>query len=218
MRIKALCFIILLLPLLTGCFDLVEEITIHNNGSGTFVFEANLSQSKTKIKTMMALDSMDGIKIPSIKELNKEMDKAKGILLASDGISNFTESRNFDDFIFSSHFDFRDVTCLNKALSTLFKAFNPGVSPPENSYQFDNHTFTRKNDYNGRQEIKKIQKKEIALLGSANMTCIYRFDTDIKEFSNKDAKLSKSGKALFLKLPIPDLVNGTKNISNTIKL
>jgi hypothetical protein len=211
-------FLFLLFISFTGCFDLVEEVTLHSDGSGSFLFEANLSQSKTRLKTLMTLDSIDGLKIPSTDQLNKEMDKAKMTLTGSEGISHFKETRNFDDFIFSARFEFRNVAYLNAALAHLFKAFNPGVPAPENSYLFSDKTFTRKNEYSGKQEIKKIPRKELLLLENASLTCIYRFDQPVQGFSNQDAKLSKNGKALLLKLQIPDLLNGKKTVANTIKL
>lgn len=216
---KSLYFVFFLLVLFSGCFDLVEEVTVHSNGSGSFLFEANGSQSKTKLKTLLALDSLDGFKVPSIESLNQDMDKAKAILLASDGISNFTDKRNFEEYIFSMRFDFRDVSSLNHALTHLFKTFNRSKIPaPENTFQYHSNVFERKNEYQGKPDLTKLPRKELDMLEGASFTSIYRFDKLIQNYNNPDAKLSKNGKVVFLKLSIPDLIKGNKTISNTINL
>ncbi len=210
-----LSFTLLFLP---GCFDLVEDISVHSDGSGSFLFLANLSQSRIKLKTLMALDSVDGFKVPSVGQLTAEIEKATRLLSASDGITHVENKKNFDDFIFSMHFDFRDVTCLNKALITLFVAFSPKGTPvPQSSFKLDSQSFTCTDGYDATKEKKKIPRKDLVLMGDANMTCIYRFDQSIAEFSNTDAKLSKNGKSVLLRVPVPDLVNGNKHLTNSIK-
>ena len=166
----------------------------------------------------MALDSMDGLKIPSVMEIKRDLEKATRILSASEGISKVENSSNFDDFIFSMHFEFKNITCLNNALTNLSAAFTPpGRTPPASSFGFDSKSFSRTNEYDGKREMKRIPAKDLALIGSASMTCIYHFDKTVSQFSNADARLSKNKKAVMLKLPVTDLMNGSKHISNTIK-
>jgi hypothetical protein len=217
--VRSVFLLICFFVLFTGCFDLVEDVTFHPDGSGTFLFEANLSQSKTKLKTIQLLDSVDGMKVPTVQQINKDLNKARDILLSADGIVNLTEKRNMEDYIFSVHFDFRNIACLNSALSKLYKAFNPAKAKvPDDPFQYDLKTFVRRNEYQGKQEMKKLPDKEVALLENATFTGIYRFDNSVLTFSNTDSKLSKNGKAVLLKLHVNDLIKGTKSIANTIKL
>jgi hypothetical protein len=218
MRFRAPYLLLLFPVFLCSCFDLIEELSLRADGSGTYLFEANLSQSKTKLNALLALDSMDGYKIPSREQIRKDIIKAKEVLAASEGISMVTQKIDFEEYIFSMKFDFKNIDCLNKALIALHKAYPTGgpVHPANDAFKLEGNTFTRMNEYEGRTEMKKIPKKDSAMLGQAAITCIYRFEKDIKHFSNPDAKLSKNGKALLLKLPITELINGKKKLSNTI--
>jgi hypothetical protein len=219
MRFRALYFIFLLPVVLSGCFDLVEEITMHSDGSGTYLFEANLSQSKTKLNALMALDSVDGFKIPSKDQIRKDLTKARQLLAASEGISGVSDKIDFDEFIFKIQFDFKTLADLNKAIATLRKAFPAKEAhPAPDLFKLEGNTFTRVNEYEGRAELKKIPRKDSSLLEQASLTCIYRFDKTIKQASNTDARISKNGKAIFLKLPLIALVSGKKKLSNTILL
>ncbi len=212
--------LLLLFPVLcTGCFDLVEEVNVHADGSGSYAFEANLSQSKTRLNTIMALDSLDGFKIPSKEQIGKDLERAKKVLEASPGISKVDDKTDFDNYIFSLRFDFINIKFLNAALLSLHKSFDPGHSiPPKDGFRLDGKIFERINEYKVPHEIDKVPKKELALLNDAFLTCIYRFDQAVVSFSNADAKLSKNGKAILLKLSVPEVLKGTKNISDIIQI
>jgi len=219
MPFKSALLFLFLTVLCAGCFDLVEEVNLRADGSGTFLFEANLSQSKTKLQTMMALDSVDGFKIPSKKQIQDEMDKARKILESSEGISKVSSKIDFDNYIFSLGFEFSNVKILDHALTAMHAAFSSGKSIHEkNGFRQEGTTFERINEYTVPHEVKAVPKKEMDLLNNASFTCIYRFDQTILSFSNADARLSKNGKALFLKLSIPDILNGTKNVSDIIQI
>ncbi|MFI5148323.1 MAG: hypothetical protein ACHQRM_01210 [Bacteroidia bacterium] len=219
MRFRAIYLLLLLPVFLSSCFDLVEELTLHPDGSGTYLFEANLSQSKTKLNALLTLDSMDGIKIPSREMIRKDITKARQVLAASEGISMVNDKINFEDYIFSMQFDFKNITSLNKALLSLRKAFpsKESRSVPA-AFKLEGNTFTRLNEYEGRAEIKKLPPRDSSMLDNAFLTCIYRFDKGIKTSSNTNARISKNGKAVLLKVTVSELLNGKKKLSNTILL
>ena len=54
----------------------MDELTIHDDGSGTLKYAINLSSSRVKVNSILALDSLDGKKVPSIDEI-----KAKNNLI-----------------------------------------------------------------------------------------------------------------------------------------
>ena len=59
-------YLIGLLLLLSSCFDIVEEIDLNENGSGTYGITLNLSQSKIRLSSIMLLDSSQGYKVPKV--------------------------------------------------------------------------------------------------------------------------------------------------------
>ncbi|NGM90182.1 hypothetical protein G5B35_23070, partial [Parapusillimonas sp. SGNA-6] len=110
--------------MLTGCFDVVEEVDINSNGSGRIKATVNLSKSKTKVASLMKLDKVDGIKIPSKTEIQKEADAIVRLLKQTSGISDVQSSLDFDNYIATLSCSFNDVKALNafsKILSAHFK-------------------------------------------------------------------------------------------------
>jgi hypothetical protein len=62
---------LLLIFTLTSCVEIIDDIKLNLDGSGVFKYTINLSQSKTSVTSILALDSLDGkkvMKLPEIKE------------------------------------------------------------------------------------------------------------------------------------------------------
>ena len=51
----------------------MDELTIHDDGSGTLKYAINLSSSRVKVNSILALDSLDGKKVPSIEEIKTKI-------------------------------------------------------------------------------------------------------------------------------------------------
>jgi hypothetical protein len=71
---------IILIPILSSCFEVIEEIAIKNDGTGDVVLTINLSQSKTKVASVMLLDSVQGYKVPSKQKIQQELNEAVAYL------------------------------------------------------------------------------------------------------------------------------------------
>lgn len=215
----------LLLPcvlfLWTGCFEILEDITIKANGTGTFYYTVNMSQSKAKLKSVMALDSVDGYRIPKRPDIEKDLEKAKKTLQGVKGISNVQLTSNFDDFIFSLKYDFTSVATLNESLQVLAQAFSnekqriPGA---DNNFSLTAKLFERKSNYNAKKESEKLRAKDAEILSKATYTSVYHFEKTITKCSNKDAKLSPNKKNVMVKVNLLQLVKGEKQIANRIEL
>ena len=55
--------------MLSACIEILDDIKFNADGSGTFKYTINLSSSKVKINSILALDSLDGKKVPSKNEI-----------------------------------------------------------------------------------------------------------------------------------------------------
>ena len=66
--------IILLFP---ACFEIVEEVSLNNDGSGSFCFTINMSQSKLNINAMLLLDSVNGRPVPKMENMKKTVSAIK---------------------------------------------------------------------------------------------------------------------------------------------
>src|SRR3982750_2374922 len=88
-----------LIPLFSSCFEVIEEISMRNDGTGDVVLTINLSQSRTKVASVMLLDSVQGYKVPSKQKIQQELSEAVAYLKKSEGISNVKSSSDFNSYI-----------------------------------------------------------------------------------------------------------------------
>ena len=71
--IKQICTLLSLILILSSCIEIIDDIKLNLDGSGTFKYNINLSSSRTKVNSIIALDSIDGRKIPSLDEIKEKV-------------------------------------------------------------------------------------------------------------------------------------------------
>lgn len=207
----------------SGCFEILEEVTMKSNGSGTFTYTVNMSQSKAKLASVMALDSVDGHKVPKQNDVIDQIKKAQKTLQGISGITNVAPTWDFTNYIFVMKFDFNNTATLNHALLTLAQTMTKDkdkskVPSTISAFAYASNVFSRKNEYNSKAEIDKLKQKDLDILKTSTYTCIYRFESEVKSCSNADAKISSNKKNVMLKLNMLELLKGDKKIQNTITL
>ena len=98
---------VFLLCTITSCFEVIEEVNLKNDGSGSMIFTLNMSKSKAKLASIMLLDSVNGFKVPSRKDIQKSLDEIVAELNKAEGITNVKETADYDNFIFSVSCNFK---------------------------------------------------------------------------------------------------------------
>ena len=206
--------------LFSGCFEILEEVTIHENGSGNATITLNISQSKTRLASIMLMDSINGYNVPTEVEIRQHIKELAQKIKRTKGVSNVNTVVNFDDYIFSLSCDFATVEALNKVLASISSKKDVAMMAKKKPFSFDKKrkVFSRNYHYNIASEFKKIKKDDREILKGASVTTIYRFDKPVVSTKNKACKVAKSKKAVFLKVSAEDLVKGRKNIKNQIQL
>lgn len=215
--------IILVLPLLslTSCIEIFDDLTIHNDGSGTFKYNVNLSSSKLKINSILALDSLNGIKVPSIEEIKSEIARVKSKFEIKPGISNVVIESNFTDFIFKIKCDFTNVNYLQNAIKEVVTEENlikNADNLSHNWISWEGQKLTRDIPDLSFKKSKELTVNEIDLLTQGKYTSITRFDRTIEKFDNSTAKLSASKMAIMLQTNTYSLLQNAKLLENTIYL
>uniref|UniRef100_F4C1Q9 Lipoprotein n=1 Tax=Sphingobacterium sp. (strain 21) TaxID=743722 RepID=F4C1Q9_SPHS2 len=224
MTLKNRCLYVLLFfstISLSACFEVIEEINVHKNGSGNMTVTLNLSQSKTKLSSVMLLDSINGYKVPDKVQIQRNLNEAVAILKKTPGISSFKHRVDFENFIAFVSFSFEKVDNLNHLSKIIYEKLK--IKPTGKSlYNFDTRTQLFSRNYTYAQEAKsaymKLKEADKQVFKNASYTCIYRFDSVVKQSTNKQAKLSGTKKAVMLHTSILDLINGRANITNQIQL
>lgn len=180
----------------------------------------NLSQSKSKLASIMLLDSLNGYAIPKEKDINRFMNETVDFLKKSNGISNIKKSVDLKNYIASVSFSFKEVSSINGITQKLLS--QQKTKAPGNNYFFDkpSNTFKRTYQYSAemKKEYSKLKPKDKEIFKTAGFTSIFRFENAITSSSNKTAKISPSGKAIMIKAAAIDLIFGVANISNNIQL
>ncbi|SFU27581.1 hypothetical protein SAMN05216480_101227 [Pustulibacterium marinum] len=217
--VKLLSLFILLIST-SSCFEVIEEVSLNKNGSGTIELTLNLSQSKTKLASVMLLDSVNGHKIPSKTDIEKHVLDLVNDLKSAPGLSNVKHTIDFDNYILSLRCDFKKVENLNNFAQQVWD--KQKVSGQFKSYNYDvsKMLFQRKFDFGNKlkESYSKLSKDDKNVFDNASYTLIYRFENPVKSFSNKNSKLSKSKKALMMKLNANNFIQQNVTIENTIQL
>lgn len=220
---KIRLFILLFcIPLLcSSCFEIIEEITLRADGSGDMVITVNLSQSKTKVASILLMDSVNGYKVPDRKTIQREINEAVANLKKMPGISNVKSTTDFNNYIASISFSFKDVANVNNISKNILEAQKIKTTNIS-TYTFNKATSTFARDYkyyaSAKSEYNKLKKEDKEVFKTASYTSIYRFPAPVAKQSNTLAKLSKSQKAVMLKCSVLDLINGKVSVSNQIQL
>jgi hypothetical protein len=214
------CFAILGF-MLTGCIEIIDDLKLNLDGSGTFKYSVNLSSSKVKINSILALDTLDGQKVPSKEEIKEKISNFKFNLSQKKGITNVIIEEDFTNYIFKISCDFDDLSSLQTAIK---RTISDLVSHQKN--EFDEHEWITWEDNAlersvpqiAMEQINKLKKEDIELLKSGSYTCISRFDKEIKSCENPASVISKNKRAAMLRINTYDLSKNVDIMHNKIIL
>ncbi len=219
---KKIVFLFAILLLFSGCFEIIEEVELNEDGSGSLTYTLNLSQSKTKINSALLMDSLGGYKVPDEQEIKNKISEVINKLKKSEGLTNVKSQQNFEDYIFTFSCDFKNIQNLNQAakyLNDSYKIHDQNLSSATH-FLFDkkNNVFRRKGDYGEKADPSQVEDEMLSALKKAEFTSIYRFNQEVKSVSNEAAKISPNNKAVMLNHKALEIATGKQSIENTIIL
>lgn len=219
-KIIQLFILVPIMALCTGCFELVEQVTIKEGNSGTYKLIGNFSQSKGTLQGLMTKDSVMGARIPSISEINTNIQKVKDKFASMPGISNVTIKKDYSSFIFEMSCDFTTVKALDEALVNTLSAFSKNQNQiASGNYAMSGKVFKRQIVYDYTREVAKNMNSQFqGILEKATFLAIYRFPNTIKSISNSKASISANRKATMLKVSLLDISKSKAAIANTVVL
>jgi hypothetical protein len=215
-------FLLIIIPFLcSSCFEIIEEINMKADGSGDMIITVNLSQSKTKVASILLMDSINGYKVPDKLTIQKEINKAVANLKKMPGISNVKSTTDFTNFIGTISFSFKDVSQINNITRDILESQKIKATNIS-TYSYNKSTAMFSRDYKyystAKTEYNKLKKEDKEIFKTATYTSIYRFPTTISKQTNTLAKVSKSQKAVMQKCSVMNLINGTVSVTNQIQL
>jgi hypothetical protein len=201
-----------------SCFEVIEEVKMKDDGSGHFNFVINFSQSKTKINSVLKMQKINGHQIPTKEEIINEASKLETLAQNTEGISNVKTNIDLTNYIFTFNLDFQKINNLNTIFLKLKsnKKIDPAIAT--DYFTFNNKKFIRSQKVPVKALYDKLEKADKDVFQTAKYTSVYKFDSTIKSFSNKNATASKSNKAIKLNSSVINVINGSEKIENTITL
>jgi hypothetical protein len=204
-----------------SCVDIVDDISIKSDGTGTFKYSVNLSGSRVKVNSILALDSLDGKKVPSIPEIKEKINRYKEILSQKEGISNVKVESDFTNFIFKFQCDFTSVVHLQKALKefVLEESKNKTIKDLETNWLiWEMNKLSRSVPSMTTDFTSKLKKEDAEALKRGNYMSISRFDKTIEKVDNPAALISANKQAVMIKSTPYALIQNLKVLENIIYL
>jgi hypothetical protein len=205
--------------LLSGCFNITDEIFLEKDGSGNYSTVIDMSKLKEMLDMMKTMlpDSLAG---QNSNEGLKELDSLQNMwrdLETIPGISNVKRQKN-ENYVVSVSFHFANVQSLNEAMSRRSRKEN---EPPSRSIPF--YSFTPGNfscndtTLAGMSDLLKGLNKggdndslAMALnmmkgmMGDMNYKTIYHLPSKVSSVSNKQAKIAEDGKTVTINIELAE--------------
>ena len=208
---------IFLLFILSSCVEIIDDISINDDGSGTFKYSINLSQSKVKVNSYLALDSINGEKVMKLPDVKSKVLIFKNNLKLQPGISNVVISENYEDYIIKIQCDFDNLSNLQKGIQ---KSISLTLGGEETNYEwisFNNNVFFRSVPDLTNQISEKL-KLDYSKLNEGSYTSITRFKKLVGKYENYSSIISKNGNSVMLKTTPKNIIENIHILDNKITL
>lgn len=213
--------LLFLLFTMGSCVEIIDDLYVKSDGSGTFKYTVNLSSSVVKINSILALDSLDGRKVPSISDIQLKINTYVEKLDKKEGLSNVKLDANYKDFIFKFQCDFTNVQVLQKAIKEIVQEENKNTEIKElehNWLVWDGSKLVRSIPTLPEKIVDRMKKEDAEALQKGTYLSISRFDRMIEKYDNPVAKLSGNKLAILIKTNPYSLTQNTELLENTIYL
>lgn len=222
MRLKQINSILLFLGLFvfSSCIEIIDDLTLHPNGSGEWKIKINLSESTIKINSVLALDSINGYKVPTKAELSNKALSFKNTLQKQTGISQVTLEEDLTHYIWTVSIHFNTLKNLELAVFNALKMQGiKGVKLPENGFvRKNNKNVVKQFPFDLSQLSAKLKAEDRTKLFQGKYISILRFDDIILKNSNLHYAISKNRKATMAQYSLKECLQNASIINNNTTL
>lgn len=222
MKHRILGWLLLMIAVVcSSCFEVVEEIQLNENGSGQFALIINMSESKVKLNSIMSLDSIQGHKVPSRAEINRQMGNIKQKLSSIQGISSAQVNFDYNEFIGTVKFSFKNVDQINAAMRAIMETYRvKEYSIPYYQYNVTHKLFTRTFHTlpQTMTQYNKLKREDREIFQKARFTSVFKFNKEIRQSDNTLARVSNNKKAVMQQTNMHNVITNTTKINQSITL
>jgi hypothetical protein len=206
---------------LSSCIEILDDISFNSDGSGVFRYTLNLSSSKLKINSILALDSLDGKRVPSKLELQEKVAILVDTLNFQEGISNVMLEEDYENYIFKIAFDFENSAALLDAVEVTMNTAGSDPDETEKQYNWmswDGHVLIRQIPDLSTFKFRMVKKEDQDLMKNGMYTSISRFVSPVDKIENTAAILSKNNRAVLLRNSLFDVFGDPSIMGNRISV
>lgn len=216
-------FVLGMLLSLTSCIEILDDISLNKDGSGTLKYNVNLSASKVKINSVLALDSLEGKRVPELVEIEDYLRKFVFHLDQEKGISNVVLESDYDNFMFKLSCDFVSLERLQNGIKAALKQVvkNPDdvkLSDQDMWIFFAEGRWTRSIPDLEIPKKNNLSLEEIEDLKKGSYISITRFEYPVKSVSNPKAVIAKNKLAVMVRENAYAVLENPNVLENTIMI
>jgi hypothetical protein len=216
-----LLFVFLSTLLFSSCFEILEELQLNDNGTGTFSLTINMSESKVKLNSMMMLDSFQGHKIPKKADIQKQLSHIRNKVNNILGISATQTNFDHNEYVGNIKFNFTNVQQVHTAMKVIMDEYKiANYSIPNYQYHTQSKTLSRTFTTQAKTiaQYNKLKKEDKEIFQKAKFTSIFRFNKEVSTSNNALSKISKNRKAVMQQTNLHSIITNTTQINNNITL
>lgn len=207
---------------LSSCIEIVDDLRINEDGSGVLNYNINLSSSKVKINSIFALDSLDGKKVPTKLEIEREIRAFRQQLAQQPGIKGVDLTLDFENYLFKWQVSFEDIDVLQEALNNTAKSMSKKqgewFAEDLSWLQWDEEALIRSVPEIHESKVGQLKPEDRDLLRTGSYISITRFSVPVDTCDHPDAVISKNRKAVMIRTDALSLSQNLSSLSNAIYL
>jgi hypothetical protein len=169
----------------------------------------------------LALDSLDGKRVPSKLELQEKVAILVDTLNFQEGISNVMLEEDYENYIFKIAFDFENSAALLDAVEVTMNTAGSDPDETEKQYNWmswDGHVLIRQIPDLSTFKFRMVKKEDQNLMKNGMYTSISRFVSPVDKIENTAAILSKNNRAVLLRNSLFDVFGDPSIMGNRISV
>ena len=218
---RLLLFLFLFLASLSSCIEILDDITFNADGSGELNYTINLSSSKLKINSILALDTLNGKKVPNKEEIQAKVSELLKVLNCQDGLSDVHLTEDYDNYLFKLSLKFNKVSDLISGVYValdVVEEFSDVKTSDSSWISWDGAELSRSIPDINAFKFRMTNEEDKELVKMGKYTSISRFEYPVDYIENPLAILSKNNKAVMLRSSLFDILGDPNIMGNRISV
>jgi len=206
--------------LLGSCVEIIDDLKLNEDGSGTWKLRINCSESAVKINSILALDSLNGYRVPSKDDLRVRSSRFRFVIAQQKGIKSAAFTEDLEHYIWTLNVDFETLEELEKAITFALEDQNvKGINLPENGFvRMKNKEISKQFPFDLSKLNEKIKQEDRSKLFEGKYISILRFNLAISSISNPRYAISKNQMATMAQFKLGECIQNSRIINNIITL